>query len=246
MDHSERAMDCFGVSASTGTVRWTLERSRHPRSLCRISALNGPARHPSTPLRERSNSRRLPPSAQRTSSGRSSTLSALEAPAAVALPPSSLEPLAFAFQSRSRPLLVRQHVRDWFPRLRHIRRIVLPEQRSQSGRNLILRYRRNAGTLSQRRRIRPKKCHPDVFRVRILCAVIFPLVMPRLPASVVRRKNQRRAPAVFRHGLHRLPQDPHVVIRAMRGVQIFLVVAYMRPIVRLAQREVKNPRLFLF
>ena len=62
-------------------------------------------------------------------------------------------------------------------------------------------------------------------------------------AAVIGRKNQRGVAAIFGDRLRELPNCAEISIDAMRGVEIFGVLAGVRPVVGFAERNVEHFRM---
>src|SRR5688572_27705307 len=87
----------------------------------------------------------------------------------------------------------------------------------------------------------PEDRDPDVLATGYAGIVLRP-VRGRAPATVIGRDDERRAPAVFVHGLERLPQLGDQAVREVQVVEYEVVAARMRPVVRLAEPEPHHAR----
>ena len=83
----------------------------------------------------------------------------------------------------------------------------------------------------------------DVLRIGDLLAVGLPLDR-RVASAMVGEQNQRGVIAVLGICLRELPEALQVNIDAVRRFEIAAVVAGVRPVVRLAQRQIEEPRMF--
>jgi hypothetical protein len=120
-------------------------------------------------------------------------------------------------------------------------REILAQRRRHRGRHLALGHRLRLRALAEGGRVRAQDADPDVLRLRDLLAVALP-AREAAPAAVVGRDHERGLAAVLVHALHLVPELAGEAVEALGGVQVVVVAAGVRPVVRLAVRDVEDAR----